>query len=184
MRGWAQLRPTRCHRKLIETAGFSQQPTLFHHYESQLHLPKPNAPRRHLPPGIPNNTPQSVTIPETHRPALIAWLRSLTGKSSSVRFTWETPGQLTLTHRDYDTLGATIQVPVIVDGQPPEIAFDPKHLADAIEIGPTFRLVDKLNPGMATGPSGNFCVLMSLRFTEEAVTVETARETPTPAIAA
>ena len=84
-----------------------------------------------------------------------------------MRLTWETPGHLTLTHRDYDTVGATIQVPVTIDGQPPEIAFDPKYLADALEIGPTLRLVDKLNPGMATSPSGNFCVLMNQRFTEE-----------------
>ncbi len=101
-----------------------------------------------------------------------------------MRLTWETPGHLTLTHRDYDTVGATIQVPVAIDGQPPAIAFEPKHLADAIEIGPTLRLVDKLNPGMATGSSGNFCVLMSLRFTEETAKVETASETPAPAIAA
>ncbi len=134
---------------------------------------------------IPGYLPQSVTIPETHRSALIAWLRLLKGKSNSVRLTWETPDQLTLTHREYDTVGATLQVPVTTDGQPPEIAFDPKYLADALEIGQTLRLVDKLNPGMTEGPSGNFCVLMSLRFTEETATEEEAtRETPTPAIAA
>jgi DNA polymerase-3 subunit beta len=133
---------------------------------------------------IPGYMPQSVTIPETHRPALITWLRSLSGKSNSVRLTWETPGHLTLTHREYETVGATLQVPVTTEGQPPEIAFDPKYLADALEIGPTLRLVDKLNPGMATGPSGNFCVLMSQRFTEETVKVDTASETPAPAMAA
>ncbi|MEY3896953.1 MAG: polymerase subunit beta [Verrucomicrobiota bacterium] len=133
---------------------------------------------------IPSYLPQSVTIPETHRAALISWLRSLSGKSNSVRLTWETPGHLTLTHRDYDTVGATLQVPVIIEGQPPEIAFDPKYLDDAIEIGPTLRLVDKLNPGMATGPSGNFCLLMSLRFTEETTKEKTTSETPAPAIAA
>jgi DNA polymerase-3 subunit beta len=133
---------------------------------------------------IPGYLPQAVTIPETHRAALIAWLRSLKGNSNSVRLTWETPGQLTLTHREYDTVGATLQVPVTIEGQPPVIAFDPKYLADAIEIGPTLRLVDKLNPGMATGPSGNFCLLMNLRFTEETVTEEATSETPAPAIAA
>ncbi len=60
--------------------------------------------------------PQSVTVPETHRSALIAWLRSLTGKSNSVRLTWQTPGHVTLTHRDYDIVGATIQLPVVIDG--------------------------------------------------------------------
>ena len=134
--------------------------------------------------AIPSYMPQSVTIPETHKAALTAWLRSLKGKSNSVRLTWETPGYLTLIHRDYDTVGATIHVPVTTEGQPPAIAFEPKHLADAIEIGPTLRLVDQLNPGMTTSPSGNFCVLMSLRFTEETATEETAGETPAPALAA
>ncbi len=133
---------------------------------------------------IPGYLPQSVTISETHRAALIAWLRSLKGKSNSVRLTCEPPGHLTLTHRDYDTVGATIQVPATTEGEPPEIAFNPEYLADALEIGPTLRLVDKLNPGMATGPSGNFCLLMSLRFTEETVTEEAASETPAHAIAA
>ena len=133
---------------------------------------------------IPGYLPQSVTIPETHRPALISWLQSLTGRSSSVRLTWETPGHLTLTHRNCDTVGATITIPVTTEGRPPETAFDPKYLADALEIGPTLRLVDKLNPGMATSPSGNFCVLMSQRFTGETPGVETASETPAPAMAA
>ena len=127
---------------------------------------------------IPSYLPESVTVPETHRAALIAWLRSLKGKSNSVRLTCETPGHLTLTHRDYDTVGATIQVPITTEGEPPEIAFDPKYLADALEIGPTLRLVDKFNPGMATSPSGNFCILMNLRFTEETTKEETTSETP------
>jgi len=37
---------------------------------------------------------------------------------------------------------------------------------------------------MATDPSGNFCLLMSLRFTEETVKEDTASETPALAIAA
>ena len=133
---------------------------------------------------IPSHMPQSVTIPETHRPALIAWLRSLRGKSNSVRLIWETPCQLTLTHRDYDTVGATIQVPVTIEGRPPEIAFDPKYLADALEIGPTLRLVDKLSPGMTAGPSGNFCVLMSLRFTEGNAMEQSTSEAPAASVAA
>lgn len=133
---------------------------------------------------IPNYMPQSVTVPDTHKAAVITWLRSLKGRSNSVRLTWETPDHLTLTHRDYDTVGATIQIPVTTEGQPPEIAFDPKYLADSIEIGPTLRLVDKLNPGMTTGPSGNFCVLMSQRFTEETPKKEATSETPKAAVAA
>jgi DNA polymerase III sliding clamp (beta) subunit (PCNA family) len=119
---------------------------------------------------IPGHLPESVTIPETHRCAVISWLRTLIGKSNSVRLTWESPGQLTLTHRDYDTVGATLRVPVTTEGQPPAVEFDPKYLGDALEIGPTLHLVDRLNPGMATSHSGNFCVLMSRRFTEEITT--------------
>jgi hypothetical protein len=81
-------------------------------------------------------------------------------------------------------VGATIAVPVTTEGNPPEIAFEPKYLADALEIGATLRLVDSLNPGMTTAPSGNFCVLMSLRFTEETVPEDAPSETPAPAIAA
>jgi DNA polymerase-3 subunit beta len=133
---------------------------------------------------IPSHLPESVTVPENHRPTLISWLRSLKGKSNSVRLTWETPGHLTLTHRDYDTMGATIQVPVTTDGRPPAMAFDPRFLADALAIGDTLRLIDPLNPGMTTDPSGNFCVLMSLRFTEDRTTNEVESEKPETAKAA
>lgn len=138
---------------------------------------------------IPSYLPQSATIAETHRNAVIAWLRSLTGKSNTVRLTWETPGHLTLTHRDFLTVGATLQVPVTVDGSPPAISFDPKYLADALAIGSTLRLVDNLNPGMATDPTGNFCVVMNKRCdietTAENSTIENAAsQTPAPAVAA
>jgi DNA polymerase-3 subunit beta len=133
---------------------------------------------------IPSHLPESVTVPENHRPALISWLRTLKGKSNSVRLTWEKPGHLTLTHHDYETMGATIQVPVTTEGQPPAMAFDPRYLADAFEIGATLRLVDSLNPGMTTDPSGNFCVLMSLRFSEDIAMEEGTSGTPAPAIAA
>lgn len=133
---------------------------------------------------IPSHLPESVTVPENHRPALISWLRSLKGKSNSVRLTWQNSGHLTLTHHDYERVGATIQVPVTTDGRPPAMAFDPRFLADALEIGSNLRLVDSLNPGMTTDPSGNFCLLMSKRFTEESATVETLSETPAPAMAA
>jgi DNA polymerase-3 subunit beta len=133
---------------------------------------------------IPSHLPESVTVPENHRPALISWLRALKGKSNSVRLTWEKPGHLTLTHHDYETMWATIQVPVTTEGRPPAMAFDPRYLADALEIGATLRLVDSLNPRMTTDRSGNFCVLMSQRFTEEPVTGQATIETPAPAKAA
>jgi DNA polymerase-3 subunit beta len=130
--------------------------------------------------AIPGYLPESVTIPENHRPAVISWLRALKGKSNSVRLAWEKPGHLTLTHRDYDTVGATITVPVTIEGQPPAISFDPKYLADALEIGATLRLVDGLNPGLATDPSGNFCLIMNQRVGDDS----TMEKIPVRAVAA
>ena len=133
---------------------------------------------------IPSYTPHSVTLLETHKAPLISWLRSLSGKSNFVRLTWERPGHLTLTHRDYDTVGATILVPVTIEGVPPTISFDPKYLADALEIGSTLRLVDDLNPGMTTSPSGNFCVIMNRRVAPESVTEAAACKSLATAMAA
>jgi DNA polymerase-3 subunit beta len=132
---------------------------------------------------IPGYLPESVTIPETHRPAVISWLRTLRGRVNSVRLTWEKPGHLTLTHRDYDTVGATIQIPVTIEGQPPAISFDPTYLADAFVIGSTLHMVDELNPGMTKDPSGNFCLIMNLRVVPESVTEDAACKTPAPAAA-
>ncbi len=133
---------------------------------------------------IPGYLPESVTIPETHRPAVVSWLRTLRGRLNSVRLTWEKPGHLTLTHRDCDTVGATLQVPVTIEGTPPAMSFDPHYLADALVIGSTLHLVDGLNPGKTTDPSGNFCVLMNQRFNEEPAAREVVGTTAVPAKAA
>ncbi len=133
---------------------------------------------------IPGYLPESVTIPETQRTGLISWLRSSGGKYNSVRLTWQKPGHLTLTHRDDDTVGAIIHVPITIEGLPPAIAFPSNHLADAISIGATLRLVDGLNPGMTTDPSGNFCLIMNQRVVPESVTEDAACKSPAPAIAA
>jgi hypothetical protein len=66
-------------------------------------------------------------------------------------------------------------------------AFPPGQLADALAIGSTLRLIDGLSPGMASDPSGNFCVLMPCRCTGEdapEVGVEQAAKASVPAIAA
>jgi DNA polymerase-3 subunit beta len=117
---------------------------------------------------VPTEFLAEATIPETHRAALIAWLRSLTGRSPSVRFNWERPGPLTLTCMDSEGKSATIQVPVTVTGIPPVIAFEPLFLASALEIGPTLRFIDGMSPLLASGPGGVFCVLMPMRCTAEA----------------
>ena len=80
---------------------------------------------------------------------------------------------------------ATIAVPVTIEGQPPAISFDPKYLADALAIVTTLRLVDGMNPGMATGPSGNYCIIMPQRFSgheqQESSLAGNPVQTPAPA---
>jgi len=108
----------------------------------------------------------------------------------TVCLTWETPGFLTLTHWDWGTAQATIRVPVSVSGgdQPPVISFGPRYLAEALVIGPVLRLIDGMSPGVTTGPSGSYCVIMPCRLTE--VVEEKAEKnnsqtaTPVPAMAA
>jgi len=144
---------------------------------------------------IPHEFLADATIPETHRPALISWLRSLAGKDgkgshqNSVRLTWEKTGHLTLTLRDSDETGTHIHVPVSMsgEGKPPVIAFAPGYLADALAIGSTLRLIDGLSPGMTSDPSGPYCVIMPCRCTADAPEVgaeQAAAQTPVPAIAA
>jgi len=136
-----------------------------------------------------------ATIPETHRSALISWLRSLDGKGGKgshqnyVRLTWENPGHLTLTLRDSDETGTHIHVPVSISGEsrPPVIAFAPGYLADALAIGSTLRLIDGISPGMTSDPSGTFCVIMPCRCITDAPEVgveHTAAQATVPAIAA
>jgi DNA polymerase-3 subunit beta len=140
---------------------------------------------------IPHEFLADATIPETHRSALISWLKTLDGRSTTVRLTWETPGHLTLTHWDSGTAQATIRVPVSTsgEGQPPAISFGPRYLAEALAIGPVLRLIDGISLGLTAGPSGNeaFCVIMPCRFTE--VAEENAESghkaaAPAPAMAA
>jgi len=142
---------------------------------------------------IPHEFLADATIPETHRSALISWLRSLAGKDGHknyVRLTWEKQGHLTLTLRDSDDTDSHIHVPVSISGEskPPVIAFAPGYLADALAIGPTLRLIDGLSPGMTSDPSGTFCVIMPCRCTgedaPEAGVEQAAAQATVPTIAA
>ena len=135
---------------------------------------------------VPTEFLAEATIPETHRAALIAWLRSLTGRSLSVRFDWGRPGPLTLTCVDNDGKSATIQVPVTVQGIPPVIAFDPHHLASVLEIGATLRFIDGMSPLLASGPGGVYCVLMPQRCDAAIVAAHASSQVPqqTPPVAA
>jgi DNA polymerase III subunit beta len=132
---------------------------------------------------IPRQFNASVTIPETRKPAIIAWLRSLRGQSNCVTLNREEPGTLTLTHSNYATVGAITRVPVDTEGEPPLMSFNPAYLADALEIGSTLQLVDGLNPGMTTDPSGAFCVIMN-RHTPAWISTGASAEVVTTSVAA
>ena len=103
--------------------------------------------------------------------AVISWLKSLDGRSPTVRLTWETPGHLTLTQWKSGTVHATIRVPVSVScgDQPPAISFGSRHLAKALVIGNTLRLTDGVSPGMMSDASGKYCVIMPCRCIDEIV---------------
>jgi DNA polymerase-3 subunit beta len=131
---------------------------------------------------IPREFLAEATIPETHRAALIAWLRSIAGDRLSVRLSWEEPGALTLERLDADGNAATIRVPVTVTGtgSPPVIAFEPAFLADALAIGPVLRLIDQMSPLLARGPGGVFCVLMPMRCSVASIPAPVAVPQPQP----
>ena len=112
---------------------------------------------------IPYEHTAEAVIPETHRPALVAWLRSLSARRGSVILTTPVPGHLDLTLDDPDSETATIRVPVTVTGTVPVIAFGSSNLADALGIGPAMRFTDGINAALTTAPSGAFCVLMPNR---------------------
>ena len=112
---------------------------------------------------IPHMAPELVTIAGDRRPGVIAWLRALPGTRDSVHLSWEKRGQLTLTQRTESNGAAVLRVPVEIHGNPPLIAFAPRLLADALEIGSTLCLRDGMTPGVCRHPSGRFCLVMPCR---------------------
>jgi len=114
---------------------------------------------------IPRNAPELVTFSPDHRTAVIKWLRGLADHVSAVNLSWEKKGHLTLTQRSASDSSAVLRVPAEIEGNPPPIAFHPRYLADALEIGGTLCLSDELSPGICRHPSGRFCVVMLMRVT-------------------
>jgi DNA polymerase III subunit beta len=122
---------------------------------------------------IPAFTPELVTFAPEHRVAVIKWLRSLSDNQSGAHLSWEKKGHLTLTQRTASDGSSVLRVPVEIEGKPPLIAFHPRYLADALEIGATLCLVDELSPGICRNPNGRFCVIMPMRLM-----IPAAAETP------
>ena len=67
-----------------------------------------------------------------------------------------------------------LRVSVEIEGNPPPIAFNPRFLADALEIGSTLCLNDEQSPGICRHPSGRLCVVMPMRPTTAAATADQA----------
>lgn len=133
---------------------------------------------------IPSYTPELVTFCPDHRATVIKWLRSLADNQSGAHLTWEKKGHLTLTQRTASDGSSVLRVPVEIEGQPPLIAFHPRYLADALEIGATLCLVDELSPGICRNPNGRFCVIMPMRVTIAAPSVAESGEPQATAQAA
>ena len=92
----------------------------------------------------------AVTIPEIHRSSLVSWLRSLQSPSTLVRLTWEKPGHLTLTHLDRRAASEILEIPVSLEGVPPPVSLCARLLANALVIGSTIRLRDRMTPCLVT----------------------------------
>ena len=121
---------------------------------------------------IPADLPELVTVSGDRRPAVVTWLRALPDRSAAVHLTWEKRGQLTLTQRSASNAAAVLRVPVEIHGKPPVIAFNPRYLADAFEIGSTLCLKDEMTPGVCKHPGGQFCVIMPMRCEFSAEEIE------------
>ncbi len=126
---------------------------------------------------IPHHAPELVTLSPAHRASVIKWLRGLTDHESAVNLSWEKRGHLTLTQRSASDASAVLRVPAEIEGSPPLIAFHPRYLADAFEIGNTLCLSDGLSPGICRHPSGRFCVVMPMRVTTATAAVQAGTAT-------
>ena len=114
---------------------------------------------------IPSHAPELVSFSPDHRTAVIKWLRALPDRQAAVNLSWEKKRHLTLTQRTASDASTVLSVIAEIEGTPPPIAFHPRFLADALEIGSTLCLSDELSPGICRHPSGRFCVVMPMRIT-------------------
>jgi DNA polymerase-3 subunit beta len=129
---------------------------------------------------IPQHAPELVTFSPGHRTSVIKWLTGLADHESAVNLSWEKRGHLTLTQRSASDASAVLRVPAEIEGNPPLIAFHPRNLASAFDIGSTLCLSDELSPGICRHPSGRFCVVKPMRVTIATAAAVQAEVAPTP----
>jgi len=116
---------------------------------------------------IPRHTDHRIVIAPTHLTGLIRWLRALGKTQCSVRLDAEAD-TLCLLHQEAGGETTNLEVPAEIEGTPPLIAFNPRFLADALELGNTLCLSDEMNPGLFRHPTGRISVLMPMRVTLDA----------------
>ncbi len=131
-------------------------------------LPQGHYPDRRL--VIPEGMTELATLADDRRVAVIAWLRFLPDTRTPVHLGWEIRGCLTLTQRATSNSQAMMQVPAQIRGRPPAVAFHPRHLADALEIGSTLSMRDDVTPIVCHHPGGGFCLLTPVSIGSEVKT--------------
>ena len=89
-----------------------------------------------------------------------------------------------LLHQEAGGETTSLEVHAEIDGTPPRIAFNPRFLADALELGSTLYLSDEMNPGLLRHPTGRISVHMPMRVTMDAPRKSQAPQTAIPTQAA
>ncbi len=126
---------------------------------------------------IPRQADRRIVIPPTHLTGVIRWLRALGKTQCSVRLHADAD-TLCLLHQEAGGETTSLEVPAEIEGTPPLIAFKPRFLADALELGNTLCLSEEMNPGLFRHPTGRFSVLMPMRVTTPAGTNEETKRSP------
>ncbi len=115
---------------------------------------------------VPSDRVASASFDESHRAAVIDWLRAMhrTGKEVAVELRPVRRGQLELSHALGTSHASRIEVPADMTGQPKPVALNAGYLADALTIAPTLWLIDEISPVVARRLDGTLCVVMPMRM--------------------
>ncbi|MCH7225025.1 hypothetical protein [Haloferula sp. A504] len=115
---------------------------------------------------VPTDRVASASFEESHRPAVIDWLKALSkgGKEASVILRPGKRGHLELAHAPDTSHASRIEVPAEITGKPQPVALNAAYLADALTIAPTLWFIDEMSPVVARRLDGTLCVVMPIRI--------------------